>query len=183
MIKNYLYLGAILLIIAIAIFWSVSSYITTGTPTKKSNLTVASRSIGYIPVVLNSSSISIVFVFASNLTNIYFMNQSTFSGLSSYLNGNYSRSAYAYVASHNLNASDVFNDNSTAVKEFYQTLTGTNSSNYDVYAVIDSSSNSPSYNETVNASVVYKSYSYSAGSAARESPSPLWCCLLPVWRC
>jgi hypothetical protein len=162
MIKNYLYVGAILLIIAIAIFWSVSSYITSGTPTRIYNVTVASHRIADVPVLVNSSSISIIFVFASNFTNVYFMNQSAFSGLSSYLNSNSLASAYSYVASHNLNASDVFADNATAVKEVYQTSASSNASTYDIYAVIDSTSNSPSYNDTLNASVVYKAYSYGA---------------------
>lgn len=162
MIKNYLYVGAILLIIAIAVFWSVSSYITSGTPTRIYNVTVASHRIADVPVLVNSSSISIIFVFASNLTNVYFMNQSTFSGLSAYLNSNSLGSAYDYVTSHNLNVSDVFANNATAVKEVYQTSGTGNASTYDVYAVIDSTSNSPSYNDTLNASVVYKAYSYGA---------------------
>lgn len=162
MIRKYLYAGAILLVIAVVVLYSVSSYITAGTPTSILNTTVPRHGVADVPVLVNSSAVSIIFVFADNLTNIYFMNQSAFGGLSAYLSGNSSKSAYSYVSAHSLNSSDVFLNASSGIKEVYQTSPGgtPQTSNYYVYAVIDSTGGSPSYNGSVNASVVYKSYSY-----------------------
>ncbi|MDE1865559.1 MAG: hypothetical protein KGH94_02885 [Candidatus Micrarchaeota archaeon] len=160
MIRNYLYAGVVLIVVAIVIFYLVASYITAGTPTMITNLTVQRGGMQDVRQLVNSSGISILFVFTDTPTNIYFLNQSVFEGLSSYLAGNSLRSAYAYVSAHDQNASDVFKNNSTAVKELSHYSNGT-SSNYYVYAVVDSTPGSESYNTIVNASVVYKSYSYS----------------------
>ena len=159
MIRKYLYAGAVLLVIAVVVLYSVSGYITAGTPTSIMNTTVPVHGIADVPVLVNSSAISIIFVFADNATDIYFMNQSAFGGLSAYLSGNTPRSAYSYVSAHNLNSTNVFLNASSGIKEVYQTSIGTPGSYY-VYAVIDSTGGSPSYNGVVNASVVYKSYSY-----------------------
>jgi hypothetical protein len=158
MIKKYLYAGAVLLIIAVVVLYSVSSFITSGSPTSIVNLTVLGGSIGYAPIQVNATSVSIIFVFASNLTNVYFLNQSMFNGLSGYLNGNSLRSAYSYVIAHNVSKTDIFQDNESAIKEEYQL--NNSASNYYVYAVVDSTSGSPSHNSIVNASVVYKAYTY-----------------------
>ena len=148
MIRKYLYAGAILLVIAVVVLYSVSSYITAGTPTSILNTTVPRHGVADVPVLVNSSAVSIIFVFADNLTNIYFMNQSAFGGLSAYLSGNSSKSAYSYVSAHSLNSSDVFLNASSGIKEVYQTSPGgtPQTSNYYVYAVIDSTGGSPSYN-------------------------------------
>jgi hypothetical protein len=158
MIKKYLYAGLILLIIGVVMLYEVSSYVTTGTPTGITNVTVLHGRIGDVPLRVNATAISIMFVFASNNTDIYFLNQSAFSGLSSYLNASPSGSAYSYVKGLNINSSDMSLNSTSAVKEEYQT-SGT-PGRYYIYAVIDSTAGSPSYNSVVNASVVYKSYGF-----------------------
>jgi hypothetical protein len=160
MIKKFLYAGLVLLVIGVGVLFFVSQFITTGTPTNILNITVLSGRIGDVPVQVNASAISILFVFASNATNIYFLNQSAFSGLNAYLGSNSMRSAYSYIQSQNISKTDVFQDNSSAVKEEYQTAENKSTGSYNLYAVIDSTNGSPSYNQTISASVVYKSYSY-----------------------
>jgi hypothetical protein len=160
MIKNYLYAGAVLVVIAVVAFYIVAGYITSGSPTSITNVTVLGGHIQDVPILVNSSQISIIFVFATNLTNIYFLNQSMFNGLSSYISGNSLHSAYSYVSAQGLNKSDAFISNNTAVKEINQVEAKNVTPSYYIYAVVDSTPGSPSYNGIVNASVVYKSYSY-----------------------
>ncbi len=160
MIKGYVYAGLVLLAVGAVVLYLVSSFITSGSPTSIVNVTVLRGSIGDVPLRVNATAVSIIFAFASNTTNIYFLNQSTFSGLSSYLGANASGSGYSYVLSHNVNRSDVFQDNNSAIKEEYQVSPNASAPSYYVYAVIDSTDGSPSYNSVVNATVVYKSYSY-----------------------
>jgi hypothetical protein len=162
MIKRYLYAGIILLVIGGLVLYAVSSYITTGTPANVVNVTVLHGRIGEVPVRVNGTAISIIFVFASNSTDTYFLNQSTFGGLSNYLNGSPSRSASSYIKRLNLSSDNVFLNNTSAVKEEYQNTQNVILGSYYVYAVIDSTPGSPSYNSIVNASIVFKSYSFSS---------------------
>jgi hypothetical protein len=162
MLRNFLIAGIVVILIGAGILYSVSSYITTGTPTKVINVTSIPHSIADVPFIVNGSSISIVFVFSSNLTDIYLINQSTFNGLTAYLSSNTPVSALSYVRSKGVNSSDVFVNNATAVKEYFQTGPSNSVNDYYAYAVIDSTLGSPSYNSVVNASVVYKAYSYSS---------------------
>ena len=159
MIRKYIYAGIVLLIIAVIAFYSVLSFVPTSIP-NVANITVLSNSIGYVPVLVNASDVTIIFVFASGDTNIYYLNQSAFDGLSGYLAGNASGSGYTYVLAHNVNKSDIFQGNITAVNEEYQTPAI--SGNYYVYAVVDSTNGSPSANSVVSASIVYTAYSNSS---------------------
>lgn len=161
MIKKYLYAGLVLLVVAVVVFYILASNIAVGTPTKVANLTVLNNRIGDVPVQVNSTAVSMWLVFVSGYTNIYLLNQSTFTGLSGYLNGNSSASAYSYVQAHNVNKSDVFLNSSGVRKENYPTSQNVSAGNYSVYAVIDSTSGSPSSNSVVNATVVYVAYGYS----------------------
>ena len=113
-------------------------------------------------MLVNGTAISIIFVFASNSTDTYFLNQSAFGGLSNYLNGSASGSASGYIKRLNLSSDNVFLNNTSAVKEEYQNTQNVILGSYYVYAVIDSTPGSPSYNSIVNASVVFKSYSFSS---------------------
>jgi hypothetical protein len=159
MIKGYIYAGLILLAIAVVVFYSVSGYVTSATPTNIVNVTVPPHGINYTKVAVNSSNVMLFFLYADNLTNIYFLNQSQYTGLSDYLSGNSSRSASAYVSSHRVAKADVFMDNGTAANVIYPTTNG-NSSTYNMYAVLDSTPGSPSYNGVINAKFVYKAYGY-----------------------
>ncbi len=159
MIKAYIYAGLILLAIAVIVFYSLSGYVTSATPTNIVNVTVPAHGINYTRVVVNSSNVMLFFLYSDNLTNIYFLNQAQYLGLSGYLEGNASGSASAYVSSHNVSRADVFIDNSTAENVTYPTTNG-NSSTYDMYAVLDSTPGSPSYNGIIDAKFVYKAYGY-----------------------
>ena len=64
MIKKYLYVGLILVVIAVVIFYSVSSYITSGTSTSVVNVTVPAHGVANVPILVNSSQVSILFVYS-----------------------------------------------------------------------------------------------------------------------
>ena len=163
MIRKYVYAGLLLLVIAGIMFYLVTQDLNS-TPIGSKNFTVYSNSIGELSLPINATAITVILAHLftnKSTTNIYFLNQSAFNGLASYLKSNPSASAYGYVQSQKVNSSDIFTNGSSALKYLYPTSNSI-ASDYYLYVVVDSTHGSPSSNSILTVGVNYDSYSYAS---------------------
>jgi hypothetical protein len=155
MIKKFVYIGLVMILIAVIMGIS-AGYLLTNSATKQlsaSNLTINPNSFADLPIQTHNSTALAIYSIADNLTNLYLLNSTTFSKWSSYMFVHRNASGLDYVESLGVNSSDIFKNKSNVYTQVLQT-SSSNAASVE-YVVIDNTPGSASSKIPVNATVTY----------------------------
>lgn len=167
--KKFIYIGLILLAIAVVVFLAfvlvspfsgaVSKIITTY------NVSASSGGFYYVPVVTSNSIRSLIYVALNSSANIYLFNTSTFQAWSSRMQGNATASGLAYARTlgpgsgalieSNVNVSQILLAENLSSAKLNGSVAGLSGFNSTAYVVIDNTNGSRSRNTSVRGVVLY----------------------------
>ena len=167
--KKFIYIGLLLLAIAVVAFFvfviaspfssAISKIVTTY------NVSVSSDGFYYVPVSVSNSIRSIIYVALNGSTNVYLFNASTFHTWSSKIQSNSTASGLAEarllgtgigsLIEHDVNVSQILLTDNLSTSNITETTTGFSGFNGTAYVVIDNTRGSRSNSTAVKGAVLY----------------------------